>query len=102
MTISDIIEECWKCKDFRAIEKEQLRTDLYEYSCSDETRDAIEDMDPTGRKLEQYCTNLDFVQEHDAYWAKQHQLHILSCQEHGCAQLRAYRKDLKIEGYENA
>ncbi len=97
-SISDIIDLCLKCPDYRNFERDCLRS-IEEYSCSEETREAIEDMDPTGRKLEEYVTNKDAVYEHQIRTGEALHGHVLKCDMEGCKKLRAYRKNVGVEGY---
>jgi hypothetical protein len=96
--ISEIIDDCLKCKLYRHLETQCLK-DISEYSCSDETREAIEDMDPTGRKLEEYCTNEDEREAFDLKNQKALHEHVLSCDNLGCTDLRAFRKSKGVSGY---
>jgi len=100
MNISDIIDECYKCEPYRKLERACLNGPVkYEYSCSEETQEALEEADPTGRALEAKCTNLAEVQAADAISEEALHKHVLVCTEHGCTLLREYRHELKVPGY---
>ena len=96
--ISEIIDDCLKCKLYRHLERECLRS-IEEYSCSDETRDALEDADPTGRKLESYITNQDECDEHSKKSESALHEHVKTCDNLGCTDLRAFRKSKGVSGY---
>ncbi len=97
-TISDIVDLAFKCPDYRKLERECLRS-VEEYSCSDETREAIEDIDPTGNKLASYISNQDECDEHERVSQAAYTKHVTTCTMEGCMRLSAYRKSLGVKGY---
>jgi hypothetical protein len=98
--IQKIIDLCFKCQEFRDLENDHLRGGPeIEYSCSDETWEALEEADPTGRSQEKFITNQKEYDEHSDKSSEAMHQHVLTCQMDGCKQLREYRHNLKVDGY---
>ena len=96
--IETAMDEALQCKTYRELEREILKTDKYEYSCSEETQEALEDADPTGKKLESYCTNLAEIEAEDRKLTNQLHEHVLICKD-GCTKIREYRHKVGVKGY---
>ena len=91
-SIMEITDDCLRdCKNFREIDRRQLRGLDYTYSISDESVEILEEADATGKQLEKYCTNLAEVQAHDEKWSKAHHEHVKTCFLSCCQELKAYR-----------
>ena len=97
--VSAIMVEALKCKVYRDLEKEHLHGIEYKYSLGSEAVEVLEESDPTGRTLEKYCTNLKEVEEHSEKTSEAVHQHVLICTQHGCTQLREYRRELNVPGY---
>lgn len=99
--ITEIFQDCIdNCKTFNNIDWQQVfGSPKYKYSVSDEVVAFCEDNDLED-VLEKYCINEEEINKHDEMWREVHKEHVLTCSLPCCQELREYRKNNGVPGYE--
>jgi hypothetical protein len=99
--ITEIFDDCLKnCETFKKIDWQIVfGSPKYKYSVSDDVVAFCEDND-LEEVLEKYCINEDAINRHHEMWEEVHKEHVLTCSLPCCQELREYRKENGVPGYE--
>ncbi len=88
MDTTEILDLCYKCKDYREIQKFHLDGFEFEYS---KTSDEIELLEENDVNIDQYITNQKEFDEHEKIAQERMEKHLKNCNEKGCKLLFEYR-----------
>jgi len=99
--ITEIFEDCMEnCQTFKKIDWQMVfGSPKYRYSVSEEVVAFCEDNDLEGI-LHKYCVNEEEISKHNAKWEGVHREHVMTCDLPCCIELREYRKNNGVPGYD--
>ncbi len=88
MDATEMLQLCYKCKDFREIQKFHLDGFEFEYS---KTSDEIQLLEDNDVDTDQYITNQKEFDDHEKIAQERMDKHLRICNSEGCKLLFEYR-----------